>query len=288
MTPPIRPELIDDLIDAYVDWREECVALTRADQRWASGSDADRSLAFAAYRAALDRELRASFVYANRSGRVERQLASKPGRPPAAAVAVGRRQGGSPADPDRDMTAALPPPPEAHAPVLGTGEIDIAAPIDVVWSVLTDIAEWPSWNPEVKTAAIDGGLTPGSHFRWEAGAGTVRSRIEGVEAPRLVVWTDRTMGIRATHTWQLAEYRAGTLVRTTETFEGPIASIFRRPLQKAIDQAIRSGVVFVKAECERRAGKRGQLAIASTPGHAIHRVPGSRHVIGCGKYPAAG
>jgi uncharacterized protein YndB with AHSA1/START domain len=287
MTPPIRPELIDDLIDAYVHWREECLALTRAYQRWSRGTDADRSLAFAAYRAALDREQQASFVCADRSGRVQRQLASRPG-PLRQLWLSGRRQGGNPADPDQDMTAALPPAPQANAPVVGTGEIDIAAPIDVVWSVLTDIAEWPSWNPEVKTAAIDGGLTPGSRFRWEAGAGTITSRIEGVEAPRLIVWTDRTMGIRATHTWQLAEHRAGTLVRTTETFEGPIASIFRRPLQKAIDQAIRSGVVFVKAECERRAGKRDQLAIASTPGHAVHRVSESRHVIGCGKYPAAG
>jgi hypothetical protein len=79
MTPPIRPELINDMVDAYVDWREEAVALRDAYERWSSGSDPERGLAFAAYRAALDREQQASFVYADRSRRVERELTSKPG-----------------------------------------------------------------------------------------------------------------------------------------------------------------------------------------------------------------
>jgi hypothetical protein len=87
MTPPIRPELIDDLLDAYVDWREECGAVRDAYERWSSGSERDHSLTFAAYRAALDREQQASLVYADRSGRVTREVGRQPGTPAQGRVA---------------------------------------------------------------------------------------------------------------------------------------------------------------------------------------------------------
>jgi hypothetical protein len=78
MAAPVRPELIDELIDSYVEWREECLFLEDAYDLWASGSAEDRTLAFAAYRAALDREQQASSVYAARCNRIERERAAKP------------------------------------------------------------------------------------------------------------------------------------------------------------------------------------------------------------------
>jgi hypothetical protein len=75
MAAVVPPELIDDLIDSYVDWREECLAVEDAYDLWASSSADHRDLACAAYRAALDREQQASSVYADRCNRVE--LASK-------------------------------------------------------------------------------------------------------------------------------------------------------------------------------------------------------------------
>lgn len=54
----------DALIDRYVDWREECVAVQLAYEGWRKASKDDRAAAFAAYSAALDREERASDAYA--------------------------------------------------------------------------------------------------------------------------------------------------------------------------------------------------------------------------------
>jgi hypothetical protein len=51
-------------MEIYVDWREECVWLRDAYERWLSVPIEERDLAFAAYRAALDREEQASAVYA--------------------------------------------------------------------------------------------------------------------------------------------------------------------------------------------------------------------------------
>jgi hypothetical protein len=73
----IRPEVIDDLMEIYVDWREECLGLTTAYERWSSVPFRERDLAFAAYQAALDREEQASAVYADRLVRIKREHAQK-------------------------------------------------------------------------------------------------------------------------------------------------------------------------------------------------------------------
>jgi hypothetical protein len=78
MTTRVRRELIDDLMEAYVAWREESAILVRAYESWASGEAVDRDMAFAAYRSALDREQQASAVYSARVATVKREL------PPAA------------------------------------------------------------------------------------------------------------------------------------------------------------------------------------------------------------
>jgi hypothetical protein len=67
-----KAELADALIDLYVDWREECAAVRAAYQRWNDTAKDQRATAFAAYREALDREERASDVYAELVGRVAR------------------------------------------------------------------------------------------------------------------------------------------------------------------------------------------------------------------------
>jgi len=75
MASRLRSELVDELMDAYVDWREECNALRDAYDRWSTASPDERSLAFVAYSAALDREEQASAVYAERTQLVANELA---------------------------------------------------------------------------------------------------------------------------------------------------------------------------------------------------------------------
>jgi hypothetical protein len=67
-SPPRR--MVDETVDAYVDWREECGHVWEAYHRWLNAEGADAALAFRAYVAALDREQRASEVYADWIGRL--------------------------------------------------------------------------------------------------------------------------------------------------------------------------------------------------------------------------
>jgi uncharacterized protein YndB with AHSA1/START domain len=139
------------------------------------------------------------------------------------------------------------------APVSSKREIDIAAPADVVWEVLTDFDGWPQWNPEVKSMSWDGPVAPGSMFRWKAGPGTIVSTLEEVDRPRYVRWRGRTMTIAAIHEWRFQDRDGGTHVETNESFSGGLARLLRRTLQKQLDRALEEGLEHLKREGERRA-----------------------------------
>jgi hypothetical protein len=56
--------LIDDLSDAYMEWRAESAAVETAYRRWSTSGSADAANAFAAYITALDCEELAAAEYA--------------------------------------------------------------------------------------------------------------------------------------------------------------------------------------------------------------------------------
>jgi hypothetical protein len=58
--------VIDDLLEGYVSWREECHAVALAYERWIAADRGEGALAYAAYLAALDREEHAARTYAHR------------------------------------------------------------------------------------------------------------------------------------------------------------------------------------------------------------------------------
>jgi uncharacterized protein YndB with AHSA1/START domain len=140
----------------------------------------------------------------------------------------------------------------ASAPVVSRREIEIPAPADAVWDVLTTFERWPSWLRDVKSMSIDGPVEPGTVFRWRAGPGTITSTIQLVDRPRRIAWTGRTLGIKAIHSWHFEARDAGTFVRTEESYEGIVATVLRGWLQKTLDRALVDGLQDLKAEVERR------------------------------------
>jgi hypothetical protein len=59
-----RERLVDELVEAYVDWRETCARVDDAYRSWAKDTVLGDQVAFALYRAALDAEEQAARVYA--------------------------------------------------------------------------------------------------------------------------------------------------------------------------------------------------------------------------------
>jgi uncharacterized protein YndB with AHSA1/START domain len=140
-----------------------------------------------------------------------------------------------------------------NAPVVATDGIEIAASPQAVWDVLADIESWPSWNPDVKSMSMQGGLAEGSVFRWRAGPGTITSRIQHVEPPRVIGWTGTIFGIKAKHVYRLEARDGATLVQTEESYEGLVVRLLRGSLQKTLDKGLSDGLRYLKAETERRA-----------------------------------
>ena len=64
MAVDVAPVVVDPLMEFYCDWREQCLEVHAAYEQFTAASPAERSFAFAAYEAALDREQAASEAYA--------------------------------------------------------------------------------------------------------------------------------------------------------------------------------------------------------------------------------
>jgi hypothetical protein len=73
----VTPEdlLVDRMIDLYCDWRTACAEVRATYEGFCQAAPSDRALAFAAYRAALDREQSACEDYAEQVEVIESRRA---------------------------------------------------------------------------------------------------------------------------------------------------------------------------------------------------------------------
>jgi hypothetical protein len=78
----LHQQAVDDTISAYVDWREESMGVWTAYSWWARVTPSEAADAYAAYRAALDREQAAAEVYRGLIGRVSRLVRARLDNPP--------------------------------------------------------------------------------------------------------------------------------------------------------------------------------------------------------------
>jgi hypothetical protein len=142
-------------------------------------------------------------------------------------------------------------------PVLSVSDIDVAAPADLVWDVLTGIDDWPSWDPNTSAAAVAGDIEEGTTFVFKAGPGTIRSVIGTADRPRLISWKGKSLGISAHHVWTLEPIdESTTRVRTAETFSGVMPSLLRGSLRKTLDRTLHNLLEHLKVEAERRHSSR--------------------------------
>ena len=138
------------------------------------------------------------------------------------------------------------------APASASAEGFVRAPLDLVWSVQTDIGEWSRWNPEVRYVEMRGPLTPGTEFRWKSGGSSIVSTLQEIEPKRRIAWTGKTMGIHASHLWTFTEKDGGVVVRTEESFDGLIVKLFASPMKRMLVSALEKNLKALTMECERR------------------------------------
>ena len=140
-----------------------------------------------------------------------------------------------------------------NAPATAEGELGIDADPQTVFSVISAIDRWPSWNPDVKSVTVQGPVQPGTGFRWKSGPSTLTSTLQVVDPPHEIAWTGTTMGIKAVHVFRFQASDGGTLAHSEESWEGLIASLLKGYSRRTLDKGIRSILGHLKAEAERRA-----------------------------------
>lgn len=139
------------------------------------------------------------------------------------------------------------------APAVAKAEVQIAADPQTVWDVLSDFERWPSWNSEIRSMSMPGPLAPGSKFAWKAGPGTIKSTLGEVDPPRKIAWSGVTFSIKAIDVFRLEPRDGGTLVSEEESWDGLLARLLSRGMQRTLQASIVKNLRSLKAEAERRA-----------------------------------
>ena len=141
---------------------------------------------------------------------------------------------------------------DEQAPVTGEAETQIHAPVDVVWSILTDFNSWPKWNTGVNRIHIHGDVEVGAEFIWVGGGSKIRSRIEVLEENVRIVWSGKALGTRAVHEWRFESMGTHTRAITRESLDGWMVKLLKGPMRKMLKNALEQGLELLKKEAESR------------------------------------
>jgi hypothetical protein len=136
------------------------------------------------------------------------------------------------------------------APAFAERQVLIAAPRERVWELLAGIDDWPRWQSGVSKARLEGPLQVGTPFRWKPGGMTVASRLAAVMAPIHIAWLGKAVGVRAYHGWYLHRHTNGTMVRTAESFDGPLPRLLRPLMQRSLNRALGNALDDLRREAE--------------------------------------
>ena len=149
------------------------------------------------------------------------------------------------------------PPIEVH------NEIVIRAPAEHVWSLLTDVEQWPSWYRACRWVRMDStGQTPS--FRWKAHPVVLRSAVIAADRPHRFAIVADAPGLHADRAFTLRPSTDGrsTVVTSHETQVGPVARLGRRFLARRLRAANQEMFEDLARAAARSATTRATLAMA--------------------------
>jgi uncharacterized protein YndB with AHSA1/START domain len=109
----------------------------------------------------------------------------------------------------------------------------IHAPAARVWSILTDLAAWPTWNSTV--AAVEGTVGLGQKVKVTVTANPGRAfpvKVSALESPTRMVWTGgMPLGLfTGTRTFTLRETEGVTEFSMDEIYTGPLSGLVTRSI----------------------------------------------------------
>lgn len=143
-----------------------------------------------------------------------------------------------------------------NAPVNCRKTININAPKEIIWELLTDIDNWATWNSSISKARLNGNLEANATFNWKSEGVNIHSTIHTVESNRFLGWTGKALGTYAIHNWSLNETNGQTIVSVEESMEGFLVNLFRKTFSKNLEKGMEKWLNSLKQECEKRSPNR--------------------------------
>ena len=128
--------------------------------------------------------------------------------------------------------------PNPQAPAQTNQMIRIAASPEMVWQVLSDIDQWPAWQPDILTAHLNGPLQAGTSFDWKSAGLTIHSTLHTVAPGRALGWSGAAFGAFAVHNWTLTPREGHTEVRVAESMEGWLVTLLKPFFQPSLEASI--------------------------------------------------
>lgn len=138
------------------------------------------------------------------------------------------------------------------APVISKQSVEINAPVEKVWKILTGINEWENWQSQVTHAEIIGQPKEGAFFIWYAKGLTFKSQIHTCMPFQKFGWTGKTVGANAIHNWNLVDNEKNTTVFVEESLQGFIPELFKRKFQEDLNEGMQKNLEELKLVSERR------------------------------------
>jgi hypothetical protein len=138
-------------------------------------------------------------------------------------------------------------------------EIEISAPISIVWTVFSRVGQWDDWNTACQSCHLISGeeMAAGACFSFVVRPFTlpikVNSQIIKCEPGQEVVWKGERLVIHAVHTWMFREVDGVVTLNSHEEYSGPLLWLARLILVPGrLHHLTKELLVSIKQEAEAR------------------------------------
>lgn len=129
-------------------------------------------------------------------------------------------------------------------------EIWINALPDVVWQLLTDVANWHVWNKSVRVYKTSGLLHSGGDFTFLMHQTRIHATVYVANENRSLSWQGISRGITSQRSWFLIPSNGGTLVVSEVRVEGEAIDLAPEGFQRLLRLGAHHWLSSLKQEAE--------------------------------------
>ncbi len=106
--------------------------------------------------------------------------------------------------------------------------IIINAPVDTVWSILSNMESWPQWNDKIKNVQVEGEVAPGTNFSWSFDGTKFNSQIQSANSKDTLAWTGKSGLSKSVYVWQLEDDENQTIATLGTSLQGTFTILFNK------------------------------------------------------------